>query len=172
MPSGRQLALAGVEGRGYDAERIGRAPQQADAPEDRVVDDVELTVAVPVRHRKRGVAPLGLARSLDRATRTGQDSKGDALGFFDEHWGGPLGQVVFAETKVLKEANVPGGVAAEDVVQTVAVPVDHEGRGQRPELQRVRFLLKIDRLMEKRHAVAHLAAVLDQGRPGHPRRRR
>jgi hypothetical protein len=163
LPLRRILLEARVEGGGLDAERIAGAAEQADAPEDGVVDDVEFAIAIPIGGGKAGVAPLRLAGALDRSVGAGEDAEGFAIGRFDQNGRGPFGSAILRHAEILEEGDVAGGVAAEDVLLSVAVPVDHEGSGERSELQRIGLLLEIGGLMEDGESGVDLAGVLDQG---------
>src|SRR5690606_18401998 len=128
-------------------------------------ENVRPAVAVPVGGGEGGVTPFGLTGSLDGTAWSCQNAKRLALGRFEEDGGGPFGEVVLPFTEIFEKGDVAGGVAAEDVVETVAVPVDHVGGREGTELEGVGLLLKEYRLVENGKPVPDLAAVFDQGDP-------
>ena len=67
----------------------------------------------------------------------------------------------FWTTEIFDERNVAGGVAANNILIAVAIPINPHRRGQRPEFHLIGFLLKIYRRQKLRQPIANLARVFD-----------
>ena len=74
----------------------------------------------------------------------------------------PFGAFDFRAAEVFDESNVAGGVATDDVLIAIAVPIETDRRGQRAKLHLICLLLKINRRQKLRLAVAHLARVFHE----------
>ena len=148
------------------ASKLGRASRADvaiphDLAEDRIDYQIRQPIVIPISHRLRGVAPLAFARALNGAVRAGHDAKRLAAGF-QQLQRGPPWPFNFWAAEIFDERNVAGGVAADDVLITVSIPIKPHRRRQRAELHLVGFLLKINRRQKLRQSITHLAGMFDQ----------
>ena len=113
---------------------------------------------IPVGHAERRVAPLGLGRTLNRPVAARLDPDHLPAGL-EVAGRGPARRV--AAVEVLDEAQVAGGVSADQVLVPVAVPVEGEGGDEGTELDLVGLLLEVTRAGEARGTVDEPSGVFD-----------
>ena len=126
---------------------------------DGVGDDVLMTVVVPVGHGKGGVAPLGFAGALDRTIGSGHDADSFAIGLKVLRW--CKGRRVIA-VEIFDEGDVASGVACDNVVVTITVPVDAVRRDKGAELDVLGLLHEVDGGQELGYAVFDFTGMLHE----------